>query len=62
MQENQTLQEIINRINPALCALIMETTNVKDLVKIRQDHRKDKDVETVVNARIENLMYLAQWY
>lgn len=54
----QSLQDIIDGLPTATKILIMETTSVSDLLRLKQKHADDADIATVIEARIANINYL----
>lgn len=59
MKNNQSLLDIIEQLPDSTRQLIMETTDVSYLNKLKKAHKNNINVATVIDARIENLTYLA---
>lgn len=57
--KNQTLQDLINKLPSKLRETIMQETEVKNLELLKAKHKKISDIIVVIDAKIENLTYLA---
>lgn len=57
--QNQSIQELIENLPVKLKVLIMDETEVKNLHALKVKYKKSTNVIAVINARIENLTYLA---
>ena len=56
---NQSLHSIIQNLPEHLRTDILEATDVSYLTSLKQSYLKDPEVLAVIDARIENLTYLA---
>lgn len=56
---NQSLHSIIQNLPEHLRTDILEATDVSYLTSLKQSYLKDPEVLSVIDARIENLTYLA---
>lgn len=56
---NQSIHNIIQNLPEHLRIDILEATDVSYLTSLKQSYLKDPEVLTVIDARIENLTYLA---
>lgn len=57
--KNQSLKDIIDNLPVKLKLDILEATEVPYLVNLKSKHKRNKDIITVIDARIENLTHLA---
>lgn len=56
---NQTLQQLIDELDTELRQKIMQTTDVKFLYSLKKALKKDNKTQKIIEARIQNLTYLA---